>query len=232
MKCEWNRYVSLPGGSFENKCERFSNFPLSCLVNGGGMCWDGALISPCPQWLWCWRAMDKKYQQEANLCCLNHGDGGIVCYWSITSAIRTSQYSLSSLGFFFTLVTFVNSDWHLDSLSTCLTFPSYSCLSPTTLVVISAAVGDPSFPQPVSILQVLKPQLFWPKLHMSPSWCWTHGNLASGNNPERGRCSLEFPHLISHTAPPFPSLISEVIYSPQDREREINLSCFKIHVCN
>lgn len=187
------------------------------------------LISLGPRWLQCWHAVDKKCQREANLCCLNHGDGGSVCYWSITSATWTSRYSF--LGFFFTLVTFVNPDWHLDLLSTCLThilspFPDtlislpdlprdylcYLCFSNRPLVF--TACQHSSRMQTSAALA-----LAW---HAHLSVPGSHSNPASVSGWEPVSSSgLSQPTSLTHRSNVFPS-----------RQKEINLPFFKTLVCD
>lgn len=211
---ESGRGGSLPGESFEHHCERFSKFPLPSLVDGGIMCQDRSLIIKGPQWFWCPHTINKKCQKKANLCYLNHGNVEIVCYWSITLGIRTSQYLLSLSDFFFTLVTFAKPYWHLDSHSTWLMY--------IVLPLLVTPISLPNHPHDYLCcskrFQFSMACQYFPSTHTPASLALTfhvpflvpnsHSNPASGNSPEKGRSSLEqlptrFP-IVSLT-PYFPS---------------------------
>lgn len=141
-----------------------------------------------------------------------------LCCWSRPSAILSSQHSLSSLGFFFTPIL---CKFRLTGLSMCLprfiaysTFPGLSPGHPSDDLFFfkSSHVSAICLPPPgIQTLALAS--------HARLLVLTSHSNAASGNSPERGEGSLEqlptsFPHLISHTPPPFLSLISEVIYFP------------------
>ena len=147
----------------------------------------------------------------------------------------SSQHSLSSSGFFFIPVTFVNSDWL-----------GFQCVSHVLLLIALILISLPSHPSDdlfffksshVSAVCLPPPSIQTLVLasHARLLVLTSHSNPASGNSPERGEGSLEqlptsFPHPISHTPSPFLSLISEVIYFPG--QRQIHLSCFTIHICD
>lgn len=98
-------------------------------------------------------------RQEADLSCFNHRDVETVLLKQNLSHL-SSQRSASSLGFFFTPVTFVNSDWL-----------GFQCVSHILLLIPLILISLPSHPsgdlflrapkllQFVGLLQAFKP---WP----------------------------------------------------------------------
>lgn len=224
---EWKKCVSFLGRSFKNQCEIVYEYPLSCL-DGGSKSQEGAPISLGPQVTMIPTCNRQAGQQEADLSCFNHRDAETVLLKQNLSHL-SSPHSASSLGFFFTPITFVNSDWVV-----------FQWVSHILLLIPPILISLPSHPSDdlfffkssqVSAVCLPPPstQTLALASHALLLVLTSHRNPASGNSPERGEDSLEqlptsFPHLIPHTPPPFLSLISEVIYFPKDRDRSICLA--------
>lgn len=118
--------------AMRTQCKIFYEYPLSCL-DGGNKRQDGAPISLGPQVTMIPTCNREVVQQEADLCCFNHRDVETVLLKQNLS--HAEQSALSSSGFFFIPVTFVNSDWL-----------GFQCVSHVLLLIALILISLPSHP--------------------------------------------------------------------------------------